>query len=272
MNDPTKTGIVAVLAVLVSSGPVFAAEPFKDFTFRSVRPPAPGTKKLINIQIDPNAAADDTINPQTIVPTEGTTPDMKAWFWDAISPEITAAGPGRFQDAVQQLALAPAGKEVPSPRLTGFRQIISDHGTDILLATIGKKMSPALVLAMIGTESSGRIDAKSKMGATGLMQLMPATAERFGVTDPADGAQNIKGGVAYMEWLLDRFNGDPILALAAYNAGENAIAEHQGVPPFAETRSYVPKVIAAFQVARALCLTPPEIFTDGCVFDLKGGE
>ena len=103
------------------------------------------------------------------------------------------------------------------------------------------------------------------------MQLIPATADRFGVTNALDASQNIKGGVAYLDWLLKEFGGDPILALAGYNAGENAVKKHAGVPPYAETRDYVPKVLAAFAVARNLCRTPPELVSDGCVFNLTGG-
>ncbi len=98
------------------------------------------------------------------------------------------------------------------------------------------------------------------------MQLIPATAERFGVTDAFDATQNITGGMAYLEFLLNRFQGDALLALAGYNAGENAVIRAGGVPDFEETRAYVPKVVAAWDVARSLCLTPPELPTDGCVF------
>jgi soluble lytic murein transglycosylase-like protein len=98
------------------------------------------------------------------------------------------------------------------------------------------------------------------------MQLMPATAKRFGVTDATNAADNIKGGVAYLGWLMKKFDSDPVMVLAGYNAGENAVIKHKGVPPFAETRDYVPKVLAAWTVARGLCLTPPELVTDGCVF------
>ena len=66
--------------------------------------------------------------------------------------------------------------------------------------------------------------------------------------------------------LMERFEGDPILALAGYNAGENSVTKHDGVPPYAETRDYVPKVLAAWTVARGLCLTPPQLVSDGCVF------
>ena len=81
--------------------------------------------------------------------------------------------------------------------------------------------------------------------------------------------QNIKGGVTYLDWLLQEFGGDPVLALAGYNAGEGAVTEHGGVPPYKETRGYVPKVLAAWNVARQLCLTPPVLVSDGCVFNAR---
>lgn len=98
------------------------------------------------------------------------------------------------------------------------------------------------------------------------MQLMPATAERFGVSDTTVAADNIRGGVAYLDWLLQEFGGDPILALAGYNAGENAVKRAGGVPDYPETRGYVPKVLAAWSVAKGLCRTPPQLVSDGCVF------
>ena len=78
--------------------------------------------------------------------------------------------------------------------------------------------------------------------------------------------QNIKGGVAYLDWLMKHFDRDPLLVLAAYNAGEGAVEANDGIPPYTETRDYVPKVLAAWQVAQGLCLTPPELFSDPCVF------
>ncbi|MBL9053765.1 MAG: lytic transglycosylase domain-containing protein, partial [Tabrizicola sp.] len=134
-------------------------------------------------------------------------------------------------------------------------------------------VSPALVLAVIGIESAGNPEAVSSAGAVGLMQLIPATAERFGVTDSTDPVQNIKGGVAYLDWLLAEFDNDPLMVLAAYNAGEGAVRENGGVPPYAETRDYVPKVLAAWQVAQGLCVSAPLLVTDPCVFraDLAGG-
>lgn len=100
----------------------------------------------------------------------------------------------------------------------------------------------AIVRAVIHAESAYNPTALSRAGAQGLMQLMPPTAARFGVTDSYDAAQNIRGGVQYLSWLLKRFNGDLTLAAAGYNAGEGAVARHGGVPPYSETRYYVQRV------------------------------
>ncbi len=85
-----------------------------------------------------------------------------------------------------------------------MQEMADKYGTEILKATLGTEVSPALVLAVIGIESAGEADAVSSAGAQGLMQLIPATAERFGVTDSTDPVQNIKGGVAYLDWLMKR--------------------------------------------------------------------
>lgn len=97
----------------------------------------------------------------------------------------------------------------------------------------------ALVRAVIHAESAFRPNVISVAGAQGLMQLMPATAERFAVDNPFDARQNISGGVRYLAWLLKRFNGNQMLALAGYNAGEASVVEYNGIPPYAETQSYV---------------------------------
>ena len=103
-----------------------------------------------------------------------------------------------------------------------------------------------LVHAVIKTESTYRTDAVSKKGAVGLMQLMPATAERFGVVDRWDDRQNIDGGVRFLKYLIDTFK-DPKLAIAGYNAGEHAVIRHKNrVPPYPETRNYVGLVMAAY--------------------------
>jgi len=248
--------------------------PFPEFTFKRVKVPTSGSGNRINVQIDPSAVV---APPKQSQPEKTDAPAPAAplslpfdWYWAKVSPSLTAASSGRLVDALNVLTNGPVGSAVPTPRLQDMQEIAKAHGVDILKATIGTKVSPALVLAVIGIESSGRSNAVSSAGAQGLMQLMPATAERFGVTDSTVPADNIRGGVAYLNWLMEEFGGDPVLILAAYNAGENSVIRHEGVPPFAETRAYVPKVLAAWMVARGLCLTPPMLMSDGCVFAANG--
>jgi len=103
-------------------------------------------------------------------------------------------------------------------------------------------LDPALVKAVISTESGWNTRAISQKGAVGLMQLIPATAQRFGVGNPFDPAQNVEGGTTYLKSLLDRYNGDLTKSLAAYNAGEHAVDLSGGVPAYRETQNYVQKV------------------------------
>jgi len=100
----------------------------------------------------------------------------------------------------------------------------------------------AVVRAIIHAESAFNPQAISRVGAQGLMQLMPATAERFGVANAFDATQNIRGGVKYLAWLLKRFDGNLTLAAAGYNAGEGAVDKYDGVPPYQETQRYVQRV------------------------------
>ena len=197
-------------------------------------------------------------------------PSGVEWYWEAISPSLDDANEASLEAALAALRTAPSGQSIPAPRLQGMTELADRYGIDILTATIGTKVSPALVLAVISVESAGRSDAVSSAGAQGLMQLMPPTASRFGVDDAFDPRENITGGTAYLDWLLDEFDNKVIYALAGYNAGEGSVRNNNGVPPFAETRAYVPKVLAAWEVARGLCITPPELVTDGCVFRASG--
>jgi soluble lytic murein transglycosylase-like protein len=105
------------------------------------------------------------------------------------------------------------------------------------------RLDPNLVLAVVEAESGFNPKALSPKNAQGLMQLIPATAERFGVRDVWDPEQNLHGGMAYLRWLLDRFDGDVKLALAGYNAGEKAVERHGGIPPYRETQSYVKRIM-----------------------------
>lgn len=109
----------------------------------------------------------------------------------------------------------------------------------------------AIVRAIIHAESAYNPNALSRVGAQGLMQLMPATARRFGVSNPFEPAQNIRGGVQYLAWLLKRFNGDLTLAAAGYNAGEGAVDKYKGVPPYSETQRYVVRVAQLAERYRA---------------------
>ncbi len=114
-------------------------------------------------------------------------------------------------------------------------------------------VDPRLLAALAWSESGFDPTARSGAGAQGLVQLMPATARGLGVADPTDPAQSLAGGAAYLRTQLDAFGGDPTLALAAYNAGPTAVRRHGGVPPYAETRTYVTTVLDRF---RALGGTP----------------
>lgn len=239
--------------------------PFPEFAAKRIKPPSGGAQKRITIQIDPTQQIIKRApkEPVAEVDVANASPGQYAWFWDEISPLIDETGPGRLPEALKTLNTS--GK-ISAPRLQSMQDIAEARGVPILRATVGTNVSPALVLAMIAIESSGKSNAVSSAGATGLMQLMPDTAARFGVTDSLVAEDNILGGVKYLDWLMKKFDNDPILVLAGYNAGEGSVLNHQGVPPYAETRDYVPKVLAAFQVASGLCATPPELITDGCVF------
>jgi soluble lytic murein transglycosylase-like protein len=116
-------------------------------------------------------------------------------------------------------------------------------------AAVSAAIEPNLLRAVIVVESGFNCRAVSKRGAVGLMQLMPATASRFGVSNPYDARQNVHAGARYLKFLIDRFGHDIRLALAAYNAGEDAVARNGGqIPPFSETMAYVPRVLKIYRM------------------------
>ncbi len=117
-----------------------------------------------------------------------------------------------------------------------IKQASSTHG-----------VSEGLIKAVMHTESGFNVNARSPVGAQGLMQLMPATARRFNVSNAYDPQQNIMAGAKYLAWLLKRFNGDQSLALAGYNAGEGNVSKYGGIPPFRETQDYVRRVNSRYQ-------------------------
>jgi len=122
--------------------------------------------------------------------------------------------------------------EIPTSGDPKIDQIIFD-------AASREALDPRLVHAVIWQESKYDVDARSPVGAQGLMQLMPATAHRFGCEKPDDPAENVEAGTKYLHWLLERFEGNVELALAGYNAGEGSVDKYHGIPPFDETQNYV---------------------------------
>ena len=147
-----------------------------------------------------------------------------------------------------------ANKAIYLPSETSFigldrpAMYLDRDGTEKLVreAATRHSVDPALVRAVIETESNWNPMAKSRKGAMGLMQLIPSTAVRFGVNDAFSPRQNVDAGVHYLKTLLDRYNGNLDLALAAYNAGEGAVDRAHGVPAYRETRNYVQRVQDAY--------------------------
>lgn len=132
------------------------------------------------------------------------------------------------------------GGPVPAAVPPAYRGLIAE-------AARRYRVEPALIAAVIETESGFNPRAGSPAGAKGLMQLMDATARGLGVSDPFDPRQNVLAGTRFLRQLLDRYGGDLRRALAAYNAGPGAVDRYGGIPPYAETQRYVPKVLAALE-------------------------
>ena len=131
---------------------------------------------------------------------------------------------------------------------TGAEKISTREQIKNIVFRAAKKhgVDEKLVNALIKQESGFNPNAKSKVGAMGLMQLMPATAKGLGVTNPMDPEQNVEGGVKYLKSMLNKYNGNVILALAAYNAGPGAVDKYDGVPPYKETQNYVKSILANY--------------------------
>jgi TPR repeat protein len=179
-----------------------------------------------------------------------------AWF-----DRAARAGHGGARTGLSRLPRPPAGEPVcsgpelaqrdyrPPGRLTRMiRRLAPRYGLD-----------PDLVLAVVAVESAFRADAVSPMQARGLMQLTDATAARFGVADPLDAEQNLRGGMRFLAHLVDLYGGDLSLVLAAYNAGPGAVSRHAGVPPYAETRAYIVKVRRYYPRDRHPPMVPAEM-------------
>jgi soluble lytic murein transglycosylase-like protein len=158
-------------------------------------------------------------------------PDNNRYRLLALSPqERTASG-----DRYDSMLLAKAGR----------------YDSIIETAALSASLEPDLLRAVIVVESGFNSRAVSKRGAVGLMQLMPATATRFGVSNPYDPRENVHAGARYLKFLIDRFGQNVRLALAAYNAGEEAVDRNGGqIPPFTETMAYVPRVLKIYRMLR----------------------
>ncbi len=158
---------------------------------------------------------------------------------------LEAVAPEKAFDQNQNMAAQSSHIDTYIQRMPKNKRWLVD-----LVATIASwyKVDEKLVLSIISAESNFMLSAKSNKDAQGLMQLIPATAERFNVKDAYNASQNIKGGVKYLRWLLSYFRGDVTLAVAAYNAGEGAVNQYKGVPPYKETQAYVKKVLGLYQL------------------------
>jgi hypothetical protein len=227
-----------------------------NFTFRRVSPPRADARKLITVQIEVQAPQDG-----------GPGGDSLDLNFDGLKPlgAIDDLAPPSEEEFGRRWKALTGGGELPNetsanfgPSSANLRRLGQRYGPTVSAATRGTRVPPALVLAVMAVESAGRSDAVSRAGAAGLMQLMPATATRFAVGDRFDASESIRGGAEYLDFLMRDFDGDVLLALAGYNAGENAIKRYGGIPPYDETRAYVPKVVAAWRLATGLCHTREE--------------
>ena len=161
----------------------------------------------------------------------------------------------RKPENVAYIEISKYGRPVASASCTGLTPQALDARANTYADLIAKhatlhNVKPGLVRAVMRVESCFDRKAVSRVGARGLMQLMPGTASDLGVTDSFNADQNISGGVRYLRMMLDRFNNKTDLALAAYNAGPEAVAKHNGIPPFKETRGYVKKVMELYGKSR----------------------
>ena len=154
----------------------------------------------------------------------------------------------RVKQVEEQSAQLPIERPEPEP-LAEFVAVTAAQKNALELVNMLAPefgISPRLALAVIRAESNFNPTARSEKNAQGLMQLIPETAARFNVAKPFDPVQNVRGGLAYLRWLLAYFQGDVKLVAAAYNAGEGTVNRYRGIPPYPETRAYVRRIMDFF--------------------------
>ena len=193
----------------------------------------PQAQRMIASMGEPRGAPPPCLHPP---PIETPVPARTA---QQAGPPRTGPKPGTAAATLAALAaFAPPPANAPAPIVKFVQMVAPDY-----------KLAPQLVLAIMATESNFNPNAVSPKDAHGLMQLIPDTASRFKVRNIRDPAQNIRGGMAYLRWLMAYFEGDVSLVAAAYNAGERAVERYRGVPPYAETRLYVRRILAQLGTA-----------------------
>lgn len=168
-------------------------------------------------------------------------------LWSSVASatvmEVNADGTVTTYKARDYLAEQRQSRMKPGVHFSSLTREPKDNFNEIISAAAQKySIDQILIHAVIRTESSYRANALSPKGAQGLMQLMPNTAKNFGVENAFDPEQNIYGGARYLKYLIDKFDGELTLALAAYNAGEGAVEKYGGIPPYPETVEYVEKI------------------------------
>ncbi len=206
-----------------------------------------------------------------------------ALFLGALTWSEQAWGEGLYKvygsrGSITFTSVKPRGKtryetvRLPNPKYSSIlshsgylpRPVKSEY--DFMISEVADEHSlePALVKAVVHAESSFNPFATSHKGAMGLMQLMPQTAKRFGVKNAYHPLDNLSAGARYLKWLLERYNGNLRLALAAYNAGEGVVDRLREVPPYAETQGYVRKVLSFVELYRCTQIGKVETVKDGC--------
>jgi soluble lytic murein transglycosylase-like protein len=165
-----------------------------------------------------------------------------------------------FTDVAFSPVMAPVVSAAEVEAIPADIPLSGDCDLDWIIYRAGEKagIDPRFIHAVIKQESKYDSKAVSPVGARGLMQMMPATAERFGLKDPFDPAANVEAGTKYLKWLLKRFDGDVSLALAGYNAGEGAVDKYKGVPPYTETQNYVKKIVSNYGKTYHPVLSPDD--------------